>query len=153
MRVKDNEMLHKTQKKNKKLRINQINKRIEEIKSSFAKVTKSIIIESLEEERVRLESERQILTQEANDDLLSDKEFKILYEQFIQIIECPIAIWRHGNKDLRDLLIGAQFGGKIFYTKNKEYQTPHKSLAYSILDHNSGDDSPMGDRKFCQLYN
>lgn len=128
----------------KQRRVDVIDKQIEVEKESFSKARHQLTRERIEDSWMKLEEEKRLLQEELDNEFLSEKEFEKLYKQFVEIIEYPLAIRDLGSVEMKQLLIGVLFGGKIYYTKNEEFQTPHSSLIYSILDHISGDNYRMG---------
>jgi len=98
----------------------------------------------MEQEWWELEQEKELLQDDLTKEFIGKDEYESIYNDFVSIIENPLAIWDLWSVDTKQLLIGVLFGGKIYYTKKGSFQTPQKSLIYSILDHISGDNNPVG---------
>lgn len=128
----------------KRARIKEIERKIEVVQSKFYMLTNQILIKKMEQEWWELEQEKDLLTEDIKKEHLTQSEFDSIYNDFISIIENPLSVWDLQSTDVKQLLIGVLFGGKIYYTKKGSFQTPQKSLIYSILDHISGDNNPVG---------
>ena len=99
-------------------------------------LTNQTLIKKMEQERWELEQEKDLLIEDIAKEHLTQNEFDSVYNDFIDIIENPLAVWDLQDVDTKQLLIGVLFGGKIYYSKKGSFQTPQKSL--------SGDNNPVG---------
>ena len=128
----------------KRARIREIEKKVELLQSKFYMLTNQTLIKKMEQERWELEQEKDLLIEDIAKEHLTQNEFDSVYNDFIDIIENPLAVWDLQDVDTKQLLIGVLFGGKIYYSKKGSFQTPQKSLIYSILDRIGGVNNPVG---------
>ncbi len=128
----------------KKRRIKDIEKETDNFRNSIGKLNKPELIQNIEEKWAELEEEKEILENELQDKLLNEKEFIVLYERVRNIIEDPLSIWQLWAVELKMLLVGVLFWGKLYYTKKEGYQTPQISALFGILDHLNDGIIPSG---------
>ena len=128
----------------KKKRIQEVEKEIDNLRNTVWKLTKMELIQNVEEKRAELEQEKEILENELQDKILNQREFVVLYERIKNIIEDPLSIWELWSVELKMLLVGVLFWGKLYYTKKEGYQTPQISALFGILDHLNDGNIPSG---------
>ena len=91
------------------------------------------MIQTLEEKRADLNTEKEILEEEIDRKGLEEKDFENMYNRLKNIIEDPVSIWDMWTIEMKILLARVLFGENFYYTKKEGYQTPHLSALYRII--------------------
>ena len=136
--------LHEELNREKKRKIIELENRIEKISEKYYNCQNNALSRKMENELWVLENEKELLLANVDKEFLSEVEFEKLLDQYIQIMKKPSSIWDLWSREAKQLLIRVLFWNKLYYKKNEGFQTPHKSLTYTISDHINGTDFRLG---------
>lgn len=131
--IKEKEKVESNLKDKKKKRIRDIEIELNNLTTTISKVSKAEMIQTLEEKRADLNTEKEILEEEIDRKGLEEKDFENMYNRLKNIIEDPVSIWDMWTIEMKILLARVLFGENFYYTKKEGYQTPHLSALYRII--------------------
>lgn len=121
-------------------RIKEIDEEVRAFKGRMITTTKDNMVEFYENTISTLLEEKQLLEMKLKTwETSSDTDYKKLLEETKAILVNPKFIWEIWGIELKHLLLGVCYGGKILYTKNQGLQTPEIPLIYMLKEQLSWD--------------
>jgi site-specific DNA recombinase len=118
--LKDLDELQKDERRWEKKRIENRLKNIEEM---MLKTRIADLYAKLELEWTQLNGEKKVLEESLNDKFFADNELFALSSKLKGMLVNPIAFWKIGSNEIRQLLIGVRFGWSLKFSKKENYRT------------------------------
>lgn len=121
-------------------RIEEVDKKLKEIPKKVLSISNPDLLMSLENQREEYKIEKDELQKQLDGDMkLSQDAFMELVMNAEKIFSQPKEIFNLWNKELQKMTMSLLFGDDIFYSKEKKFRTPEKSLLNlmftTVLEH------------------
>lgn len=121
-------------------RIEEVDKKLKEIPKKVLSISNTDLLMSLENQREEYKIEKDELQKQLDGDMkLSQDAFMELVMNAEKIFSQPKEIFNLWNKELQKMTMSLLFGDDIFYSKEKKFRTPEKSLLNlmftTVLEH------------------
>jgi len=133
-------------RKNKQQQIQRLVNEMDKIERTMDNITNTDLLNKKQERWSALNEEKQELEYAIAHVNYDKSEMLKTIEKAKSILINPVSIRDIEDAELKQLLIGVCFGGKIYYTKNQGLHTPDISLVYRLFSRFLVTGSPVAER-------